>query len=131
MAADKAASHGVPMPQPLEATGATLRAIVPEFGAARNPCDPTGQVLSDPDSFGKCCRALLADFGAEVVKVERPGAGDETRGFEPQLARDSAYYFACNRSKASITVNLRSPDGQNVIRELAPSMGIVESRRKG
>lgn len=69
MAADKAAQHGVPMPQPLEATGATLRSIVPEFGAARNPCDPTGQVLSDPDSFGKCCRALLADpqYGALVI----------------------------------------------------------------
>ena len=69
MAADKAAKHGVPMPQPLEDTGATLRAIVPEFGAARNPCDPTGQVLSDPDSFGKCCRALLADlqYGLLVV----------------------------------------------------------------
>jgi acyl-CoA synthetase (NDP forming) len=69
LAADKASRHGVPMPQPLEATGATLRTIVPEFGAARNPCDPTGQVLSDPDSFGKCCRALLADpqYGALVV----------------------------------------------------------------
>jgi acyl-CoA synthetase (NDP forming) len=69
MAADKAAAHGVPMPQPLPATVAKLRAIVPEFGAARNPCDPTGQVLSVPDSFGKCCRALLEDpqYGALVV----------------------------------------------------------------
>ena len=69
MAADKAAKHGVPMPQPLEATGAALRALVPEFGAARNPCDPTGQVLNNPDSFGQCCRALLADpqYGALVV----------------------------------------------------------------
>jgi acyl-CoA synthetase (NDP forming) len=69
MAADKAAKHGVPMPQPLETTGAALRALVPEFGAARNPCDPTGQVLNNPDSFGQCCRALLADpqYGALVV----------------------------------------------------------------
>jgi acyl-CoA synthetase (NDP forming) len=69
MAADKAARHGVPMPQPLEATGAALRALVPEFGAARNPCDPTGQVLNNPESFGACCRALLADpqYGALVV----------------------------------------------------------------
>ncbi len=69
MAADKAARHGVPMPQPLPATVTKLRAIVPEFGAARNPCDPTGQVLSVPDSFGKCCRALLEDaqYGALVV----------------------------------------------------------------
>jgi len=69
MAADKAAKHGVPMPQPLETTGAALRALVPEFGAARNPCDPTGQVLNNPDSFGQCCRALLADpqYGVLVV----------------------------------------------------------------
>ena len=69
MAADKAAKHGVPMPQPLETTGAALRGLVPEFGAARNPCDPTGQVLNNPDSFGQCCRALLADpqYGALVV----------------------------------------------------------------
>jgi crotonobetainyl-CoA:carnitine CoA-transferase CaiB-like acyl-CoA transferase len=62
---------------------------------------------------------ILAELGATVIKVEQPGAGDETRGFEPQLARDSAYYFACNRSKSSITVNLRSDDGRRIIRELA------------
>ncbi len=62
---------------------------------------------------------ILAELGATVIKVEQPGAGDETRGFEPQLAADSAYYFACNRSKSSITVNLRQPEGQAVIRELA------------
>jgi acyl-CoA synthetase (NDP forming) len=69
MAADKAAAHGVPMPQPLPATVAKLRAIVPEFGAARNPCDPTAQVLNVPDSFVRCCRALLDDpqYGVLVV----------------------------------------------------------------
>ena len=62
---------------------------------------------------------IHAELGATVIKVEQPGTGDETRSFEPQLAVDSAYYFACNRSKSSITVNLRSPEGQQVIRELA------------
>jgi crotonobetainyl-CoA:carnitine CoA-transferase CaiB-like acyl-CoA transferase len=62
---------------------------------------------------------ILAELGATVIKVEQPGAGDETRGFEPRLARDSAYYFACNRAKQSITVNLRSADGQQIVRELA------------
>lgn len=61
IAADMAERHGVPMPQPAEATITALRSVVPEFGAARNPCDPTGQVLSVPESYGKCCRALLAD----------------------------------------------------------------------
>ncbi|MEX0637782.1 MAG: acetate--CoA ligase family protein [Burkholderiales bacterium] len=69
MAADKASVHGVPMPQPLPRTVEVLRTIVPEFGAARNPCDPTGQVLNVPDSFARCCRALLADpqYGVLVV----------------------------------------------------------------
>jgi len=68
---------------------------------------------------------ILAELGATVIKVEQPGAGDETRGFEPQLAQDSAYYFACNRSKASITVNLRTPQGQDIIRELAQKVDVV------
>jgi len=68
---------------------------------------------------------ILAELGATVIKVEQPGAGDETRGFEPQLARDSAYYFACNRSKASITVNLRSPGGQDIVRGLAQKADVV------
>jgi crotonobetainyl-CoA:carnitine CoA-transferase CaiB-like acyl-CoA transferase len=68
---------------------------------------------------------ILAELGATVIKVEQPGGGDETRGFEPQLAADSAYYFACNRSKASITVNLRSDGGRQVVRVLAPQAGVV------
>ena len=67
---------------------------------------------------------VLAELGATVIKVEQPGSGDETRGFEPQLAQDSAYYFACNRSKASIAVNLRAQEGQSVIRELAQSVDV-------
>jgi len=68
---------------------------------------------------------ILAELGATVIKVEQPGAGDETRGFEPQLARDSAYYFACNRSKESITVNLRAPEGQAIVRGLAQQADVV------
>ena len=68
---------------------------------------------------------ILAELGATVIKVEQPGAGDETRGFEPQLAKDSACYFACNRSKASITVNLSSPGGQDIVRELAQKADVL------
>jgi len=60
-----------------------------------------------------------------VIKVEQPGSGDETRSFEPQLAKDSAYYFACNRSKESITVNLRSEEGKTLIRSLAEKADVV------
>ena len=68
---------------------------------------------------------ILAELGARVIKVEQPGSGDETRSFEPQLARDSAYYFACNRSKESITVDLRSPEGKATIRALAQQADVV------
>jgi crotonobetainyl-CoA:carnitine CoA-transferase CaiB-like acyl-CoA transferase len=68
---------------------------------------------------------ILAELGARVVKVEQPGSGDETRGFEPQLAKDSAYYFACNRSKESITVNLRSDEGRKLIRGLAQKADVL------
>jgi crotonobetainyl-CoA:carnitine CoA-transferase CaiB-like acyl-CoA transferase len=68
---------------------------------------------------------ILAELGARVIKVEQPGSGDETRGFEPQLAQDSAYYFACNRSKESITVDLRSDAGKKTIRALAEKADVV------
>lgn len=68
---------------------------------------------------------ILAELGATVIKVEQPGAGDETRGFEPRLARDSAYYFACNRAKQSITVNLRSDAGRAIVRELAQGADVL------
>ena len=68
---------------------------------------------------------ILAELGARVIKVEQPGSGDETRGFEPQLAQDSAYYFACNRSKESIAVNLRSDEGRNTIRQLSQKADVL------
>jgi len=68
---------------------------------------------------------ILAELGARVIKVEQPGSGDETRSFEPQLAQDSAYYFACNRSKESITVNLRSDEGKKTVRALAQKADVV------
>lgn len=76
---------------------------------------------------------ILAELGADVIKVEQPGSGDETRSFEPKVAggpghehdEESAYYLAFNRSKRSITVNLRSKEGQELIRELADGVDVV------
>jgi crotonobetainyl-CoA:carnitine CoA-transferase CaiB-like acyl-CoA transferase len=68
---------------------------------------------------------ILAELGARVIKVEQPGSGDETRTFEPQLAQDSAYYFACNRSKESITINLRSNEGRDLVRRLATRADVL------
>ncbi len=58
---------------------------------------------------------ILAELGATVIKIEQPGEGDEARKFEPQIGPESAYYFACNRSKQSITVNLKAPEGQLIV----------------
>lgn len=72
---------------------------------------------------------ILAELGADVIKVEQPGSGDETRGFEPVVEGEggdvSAYYLAFNRSKRSITVNLRSAEGQDIVRRLATQADVV------
>jgi crotonobetainyl-CoA:carnitine CoA-transferase CaiB-like acyl-CoA transferase len=72
---------------------------------------------------------ILAELGAAVIKVEQPGTGDETRGFEPRVesehGSESAYYMAFNRSKQSITVNFRKPEGQALIRRLAATADVL------
>ncbi len=69
MAADEAEAQGVELPQPSERVCQTLQASIPDFGAARNPCDLTGAVSANPRSFAACAEALLSDpaFGALVV----------------------------------------------------------------
>jgi len=82
----------------------------------------------------------LADLGAEVIKVERPGEGDESRTYGPPFLKDrdgeptgtSAFYLSCNRGKQSITVDMSQPEGQAIIRELAlRSDVLVENFRTG
>ncbi|GAA0686955.1 CaiB/BaiF CoA-transferase family protein [Streptomyces malaysiensis subsp. malaysiensis] len=69
---------------------------------------------------------ILAELGATVIKVERPGGGDETRGFEPCLPHgESAYFFAFNRGKRSITLDLKDPRGQDLARRLATRADVV------
>jgi crotonobetainyl-CoA:carnitine CoA-transferase CaiB-like acyl-CoA transferase len=76
---------------------------------------------------------LLADLGAEVIKVERPGAGDDTRGWGPPFlknkdgseSRESGYYLAVNRNKRSLTISMEKPEGQEIIRKLAAGSDIV------
>jgi len=75
----------------------------------------------------------LADLGAEVFKVERPGKGDDSRGYAPPFLKDpqgrdtreSAYFCAANRGKKSITVNLTRPEGQRIVRELARGSDVL------
>ncbi len=67
---------------------------------------------------GPYCTALLADMGAEVIKVERPGVGDDARHFAPYKGGESGYFMLLNRGKKSITINLKSPAGMDVLHRL-------------
>ena len=82
----------------------------------------------------------LADLGADVIKVERPGAGDDTRGWGPPFMKDpqgqdtgeAAYYLGANRNKRSITVDIAKPAGQDLIRRMASqSTVLVENFKVG
>ena len=70
---------------------------------------------------------LLADLGAEVVKVERPGTGDDTRQWGPPFAPDgaAAYFHACNRGKTSVAIDLDTPEGQAEVRALAAGADVL------
>ncbi len=72
---------------------------------------------------------MLADLGAEVIKVEQPGQGDDTRKWGPPFledgSRDSAYYLCANRNKRSVAIDLAKPEGQELIRQLAAQADIV------
>jgi crotonobetainyl-CoA:carnitine CoA-transferase CaiB-like acyl-CoA transferase len=69
---------------------------------------------------GPFCGQILGDLGAEVLKIERPGSGDETRGWGPPFAGAlSAYFLSCNRNKRGLTLDLAHPDGQRLFHELA------------
>ncbi|MES2322608.1 MAG: CaiB/BaiF CoA-transferase family protein [Pseudomonadota bacterium] len=82
---------------------------------------------------GPWCSQNLADLGADVIKIERPGVGDDTRAWGPPYAKDgdgnntseAAYYLAANRGKRSVTVDIASAEGQAIIRELALSSDVV------
>lgn len=75
---------------------------------------------------GPYCTMILGDLGADVIKVEQPGKGDDTRAWGPPWAgTESAYYLSVNRNKRGITLDLKSPDGQAIVRELAAASDIV------
>ncbi len=73
---------------------------------------------------------LLADYGADVIKVERPGAGDDTRGWGPPWwgegdERQAAYYLCCNRGKRSIAIDIATAEGAALVRQLASQADVV------
>lgn len=75
---------------------------------------------------GPYCSMTLGDLGAEIIKVERPKVGDDTRTWGPPFAEgESAYYLCCNRNKKSITIDLKNSRGRALVKELARSSDVV------
>src|SRR5919106_3116261 len=81
---------------------------------------------------GPFCGSLLGDMGADVIKVEDPEVGDESRTWPPHKEGESAGYLVNNRNKRGIAVNLKSPDGVEIVRKLAAGADVlVENFRTG
>jgi formyl-CoA transferase len=82
---------------------------------------------------GPWCTQLLADLGATVLKIERPGSGDDTRAWGPPFledrhgheTRESAYYLACNRGKRSVAIDFTQPEGRDLVRSLAARSDVL------
>jgi crotonobetainyl-CoA:carnitine CoA-transferase CaiB-like acyl-CoA transferase len=77
---------------------------------------------------GPTCTQMLGDLGAEVLKIERPGSGDDTRGFAPPTmpgTAESAYFVGVNRNKRSVTLDIASAEGQDICRQLLTDCDIL------
>jgi glutaryl-CoA transferase len=82
---------------------------------------------------GPWCTQILADLGAEVIKIERPGGGDDTRSWGPPYLKDtdgndtreSAYYLSCNRGKKSVALDVSTYEGQDIVRKLASQSDLL------
>ncbi len=81
---------------------------------------------------GPYCAMLLGDMGAEIIKIEEPGKGDDTRGWPPFAGGESTYFMSVNRNKHSITLNLKAPEGRDILKRLAKKSDVVlENFRAG
>ena len=81
---------------------------------------------------GPYATMLLADLGAEIIKIEQPEKGDDSRAFGPYKNGESAYFMSINRNKESITLNLKAPEGKEILKELVKQVDIlVENFRPG
>jgi len=81
---------------------------------------------------GPFCSMILGDMGAEIIKVEEPGKGDDTRGWPPFSGGEATYFLSVNRNKKSLTLNMKAPDGQAILRRLVAKADVVlENFRPG
>ncbi|HJM07682.1 MAG TPA: CoA transferase, partial [SAR324 cluster bacterium] len=86
------------------------------------------RILAGPSSA-----QLLGDLGADVIKIERPESGDDTRGWGPPWLKDeqgndteeSAYFLCANRNKRSLTIDFTKPEGQNILKQLASKADVL------
>ena len=105
-----------------------------------SPSSPTPQSLSGVRVLdlsrvlaGPWCTQTLADLGADVIKIERPGSGDDTRAWGPPYLKDAdgrdtteaAYFLGANRNKRSLAVDLATPEGQAIVRKLAAQVDVL------
>ena len=75
---------------------------------------------------GPFCAMMLGDMGADVIKIEQPGRGDDTRAWGPPfVGEESAYYLGANRNKRGMTLNLKDPDAREVLKELLRDADVV------
>lgn len=81
---------------------------------------------------GPFCTMVLADLGAEVIKIEVPETGDDSRSFPPFIKGESTYFMSLNRGKKSLTLNLRHPKGKTILKDLAKRVDVlIENYRPG
>jgi CoA:oxalate CoA-transferase len=81
---------------------------------------------------GPYATMLLADLGAEIIKIEQPEKGDDSRAYGPYKNGESAYFMSLNRNKESITLNLKAPEGKEILKELVKKVDVlVENFRPG
>src|SRR3954466_14347354 len=81
---------------------------------------------------GPFCSMILADMGADVIKVEEPGKGDDTRSWPPFIEGEATYFLSVNRNKRSITLNLKAPAARKIFTDLVKKSDVVlENFRPG
>ena len=81
---------------------------------------------------GPCATAMLADMGAEIIKIERPVAGEESRGIAPRLEGQSLQFNWFNRGKKSVELSLKDPEAQEILKKMiADADVVVESFKPG
>src|SRR5437899_129177 len=114
--------------QPFQSTADAASSLIPKKSLGHIRVLDLTRVLAGP-----WCTQNLADLGADVIKIERPGVGDDTRSWGPPYLKDAqgrdsseaAYYVAANRGKRSVTLDIASVEGQAIVRELALQSDVV------